>query len=128
MIIIVSVPQSAIMAVADIVEGFGDDILPHLDVGGVGNPAGSLLYQLLLKGSSNDKRFVIEEAKRALTLTADYVGPVSLLDLLLPYAAHKSPKVCQFLRWGLGMCWGCASSRKCQCFYVCWGGGVQELL
>ena len=81
------------MAVADIVEAFRDDMLPHLDVGGVGNPGGSLLYQLLLKGSSNDKRFVIEEAKRALALTAGCVTPVPLLELLLPYAAHKSPKV-----------------------------------
>jgi len=88
--------QSAIMAVADIVEAFGDDVLPHLDVGGVGNPGDSLLYQLLLKGSSNDKRFVIEEAKRALALTAGCIAPMPLLDLLLPYAAHKSPKVSRY--------------------------------
>ena len=82
------------MSVADIVQTFGDDVLPYLDMGGAASPTSSILSQLLLKGSSNDKRFVIEETQRALQVTADSVSPLKLLDRLLPYAVHKSPKVC----------------------------------
>ena len=82
------------MSVADIVQMFGDDVLPHLDMGGAASPSSSILSQLLLKGSSNDKRFVIEETQRALQVTANSVSPLKLLNRLLPYAVHKSPKVC----------------------------------
>lgn len=88
-----SVCQTAIMSAADIVQVYKDRIEPHLDVGGHKRPAESLLYQLLLKGSSNDKKFVIEEAKKTLTSIAENVSPMLLLNHVTPYAAHKSPKV-----------------------------------
>ena len=72
---------------------FQDSILPYLSIGGTQKPATSLLSQLLLKGSSNDKRFVIEEAKAALQAVAQSIAPLSLLPLLLPQVQHKSPKV-----------------------------------
>lgn len=50
--------------------------------------------QLLLKCASNDKRFVVEEAVRALGVLVDTLSPSRMLPLLLPYAeAHKNPKV-----------------------------------
>ena len=58
--------QTAIMAVADLYLSYGDALLPHTDVGGQAKPLTSLLAQVLLKASSNDKKFVIEEAQRAL--------------------------------------------------------------
>ena len=51
---------------ADLYLIFGDVLLSHTDVGGQAKPATSLLAQLLLKAASNDKRFVVEEAQRAL--------------------------------------------------------------
>ena len=81
------------MTAADLIETYGDELLPHLDNGGTHKPAASLLCQLLLKGSSNDKRFVIEEVQRTLGIAAERISPLPFLDLLLPYASHKSPKV-----------------------------------
>jgi hypothetical protein len=54
------------MAVADLYTAYGDALLPYTDVGGALRPATSLLAQLLLKVASNDKKFVVEEAQRAL--------------------------------------------------------------
>jgi hypothetical protein len=45
------------------------------------------------QAGSNDKRFVIEEVTRALQTMADCMDPTKLLQRLLPYAAHKNPKV-----------------------------------
>lgn len=61
-----SAPQTAIMAVADLYQRFGDALLPATDVGGAAKPLTSMLAQVLLKCSSNDKKFVIEEAQRAM--------------------------------------------------------------
>lgn len=83
----------AIMAASDLVESFGSDFLQFIDIGGAAKPAGSLLSQLLLKGSSNDKRFVIDEVQRTLDIAAQILNPALFLERLLPYAAHKSPKV-----------------------------------
>lgn len=45
------------------------------------------------QAGSNDKRFVIEEVTRALQTMADCMDPLKLMQRLLPYAAHKNPKV-----------------------------------
>ena len=81
------------MAAGDIISVFRDDIEPYLNKGGSSKPASSLLYQLLLKGSSNDKRFVVEEAKNALEIMARAISPTLMLGHIIPYAEHKSPKV-----------------------------------
>ncbi|CAL8462750.1 g2283 [Coccomyxa elongata] len=88
-----SLSKAAIMAVSDLCRCFGSELLPLMDVGGAAQPLKSLLSQLLLKAGSNDKRFVIEEVTRALQTMADYMDPPRLLQRLLPYAAHKNPKV-----------------------------------
>ena len=60
-----------------------------LPAGGSKRPGDSLLAQLLLKASSNDKQFVIEEVQRCLQTMAEAVEPVLCIEHLLPYAAHK---------------------------------------
>ncbi len=85
--------QSAIMCVADLFQVYGSELMPLADIGGSAKPTTSLLAQLLLKASSNDKRFVIEEVLRALTIMTDSVAPVPLLDHVLPYTAHRAAKV-----------------------------------
>lgn len=81
------------MCVADLFAIFGNAMVAHMDTGSLSRPANSLLLQLLLKASSNDKRFVIEEVQLSLTTMAKSVDPAASLDRLLPYAAHKNPKV-----------------------------------
>ena len=81
------------MCATDIISSYRDDLVPLLNVGGAEKPATSLLAQLLLKGSSNDKRFVIEEAKTALKSVADNISPATLLPHILPQTQHKNPKV-----------------------------------
>ena len=142
--------QTAIMAVCDLYEEYGEALLPLTDVGGQAKPLTSLLaqvqwcymlsahqgkhcsaprsrqqattrdvvdrtglpvrhrcsplthapnlpylarQQLLLKCASNDKKFVLEEAQRALHTMVASLAPGDLLPLLLPYAeVHKNPK------------------------------------
>ena len=50
---------------------------------GPSQPAASLLCQLLLKAASNDKRFVVEEAQRALSLISTKVLVLFLLCIQL---------------------------------------------
>ncbi|PSC76790.1 DNA-directed RNA polymerase I subunit 2 isoform X1 [Micractinium conductrix] len=89
-----SVCKTAIMAVCDLYEEYGEALLPLTDVGGQAKPLTSLLAQLLLKCASNDKKFVLEEAQRALHTMVASLAPGDLLPLLLPYAeVHKNPKV-----------------------------------
>ena len=85
--------QTAVMCVADFFAVFGDKMVPFMDLGSLTRPANSLLLQLLLKASSNDKRFVIEEVQLSLTTMAKAIDPAASLDRLLPYAAHRNPKV-----------------------------------
>lgn len=91
--LVATILQAAIMAVSDLCRAFGTELLPLLDAGGASQPQRSLLSQLLQKAGSNDKRFVIEEVTRALQTMADCIDARQLLDRLLPYAAHKNPKV-----------------------------------
>lgn len=88
-----SVCKTAIMCSSDLFNTFKDGMLPLMDIGGPTKPAGSLLSQLLLKASSNDKQFVVEEARSTLTAVADNLAPAAVLDKLSSYAKHRSPKV-----------------------------------
>lgn len=78
---------------ADLFATFGDKMIPLLDNGSMTRPANSLLLQLLLKASSNDKRFVIDEVQQTLATMAKNIDPAACLDRLLPYAVHRNPKV-----------------------------------
>ncbi len=84
--------QTAILCCVDYFRSLRDAVLPYLDIGGLQQPQSSLLLQLLLKASSNDKRFVVEEVQRALQVLAENLDSVQLLHQLMPYTAHKNPK------------------------------------
>ena len=61
---------------------------------GPSQPAASLLCQLLLKAASNDKRFVVEEAQRALSLISTKVLVLFLLCIqrvVQPSARSRAP-------------------------------------
>ncbi|CAK9170083.1 unnamed protein product [Ilex paraguariensis] len=51
-----------------------------------------LLLQLLLK-ASQDKKFVCEEADRALNKMVEFMTPLPLLHKLRAYASHANPRV-----------------------------------
>lgn len=53
---------------------------------------GLQLLQLLLK-ASQDKRFVCEEAERALKIMVDSMTPLPLLHKLRSYGTHANPRV-----------------------------------
>jgi hypothetical protein len=86
--------QAAVMCAGDLFAAHGSRVLPLLDTGGSTQPAKSMLAQLLLKAGSNDKKFVIDEVQRALAVMAANMDPLAIMGRLLPYAAHKNPKVC----------------------------------
>lgn len=50
------------------------------------------LLQLLLK-ATQDKRFVCEEAERALGGMTSWISPNPSLEKLRPYAKHRNPRV-----------------------------------
>lgn len=85
--------KTAIMTARDLFLSSAPAMLPLCDVGGASQPMNSLLAQLLLKAASNDKKFVIEEAQRALSTMADALPPTDFSALLRPYTEHKNPKV-----------------------------------
>ena len=60
------------MCIADLLNGFGDALLPLLDVGGLKEPATSLLGQLLLKASVGNN-FLIEEGTRCLQVRVHHM-------------------------------------------------------
>jgi endoribonuclease Dicer len=68
-------------------------MLPLTDLGGAATPLNSALAQLLLKAASNDKKFVIEEAQRALVTMSETLLPLGFFSMLVPYTEHKNPKV-----------------------------------
>ena len=85
--------KTAIMTANDLFIGMEKEIVPFLDVGGSQKPLQSLLGQLLLKAASNDKKFVIEEAVKALYTMAKNIPSEECFAAVLPYAEHKNPKV-----------------------------------
>ncbi|KAK1279377.1 hypothetical protein QJS04_geneDACA019714 [Acorus gramineus] len=86
--------KTSIMASADIFTSYG-----HLLLSPSSSPTTTqqeafdhLLLQLLLK-AFQDKRFVCEEAEKALRTMAASMPPLPLLQKLETYVAHKNPKV-----------------------------------
>ncbi|WVZ17966.1 hypothetical protein V8G54_005288 [Vigna mungo] len=80
--------KTAIMAAADIFNAFGDKLLdPETS-----DAFDGLLLQLLLK-ASQDKRFVCEEADRALGSMVSSMTPLPLLQKLRVYVSHKNLRV-----------------------------------
>ncbi|KAJ4834069.1 hypothetical protein Tsubulata_016267 [Turnera subulata] len=79
--------KTSIMASSDVFSAFGDKLLdPTTDA------FDSLLLQLLLK-ASQDKRFVCEEADKALAAMAKSMTPLSLLHQLRAYVTHANLRV-----------------------------------
>ncbi|KAK7412936.1 hypothetical protein VNO78_04715 [Psophocarpus tetragonolobus] len=80
--------KTAIMAAADIFNAFGDKLLdPETS-----HAFDGLLLQLLLK-ALQDKRFVCEEADRALGSMVGSMTPLPLLQKLKVYVSHKNLRV-----------------------------------
>ncbi|QCE13267.1 TOG array regulator of axonemal microtubules protein 2 [Vigna unguiculata] len=80
--------KTAIMAAADIFNASGDKLLdPETS-----DAFDGLLLQLLLK-ASQDKRFVCEEADRALGSMVSSMTPLPLLQKLRVYVSHKNLRV-----------------------------------
>ncbi|ESW10907.1 hypothetical protein PHAVU_009G248300 [Phaseolus vulgaris] len=80
--------KTAIMAAADIFNASGDKLLdPETS-----DAFDGLLLQLLLK-ASQDKKFVCEEADRALGSMVSSMTPLPLLQKLRVYVSHKNPRI-----------------------------------
>ncbi|KAJ7559892.1 hypothetical protein O6H91_04G105400 [Diphasiastrum complanatum] len=75
--------KTAIMTSADLLKAYSDQLLETFD---------PLLLQLLLK-ASQDKKFVCEEAERALFGMTTWITPNPLLQKLEPYVTHRNPRV-----------------------------------
>lgn len=71
-----AVSKTAILAAADLLISFGDEMGPLMDVGALERPASSLLHQLLLKASSNEKRFVVDAASDTLQVRPQAIAYV----------------------------------------------------
>ncbi|XP_010551071.1 PREDICTED: crescerin-1-like [Tarenaya hassleriana] len=80
--------KTSIMASADFFNAFGETLLeePH------SNPIHDLILQLLMK-ASQDKKFVCEEADRALNAMVNSVAPVPLLRQLQCYVGHSNLRI-----------------------------------
>lgn len=72
------------------------------------------LLQLLLK-ASQDKKFVCEEAEKALKIMVDFISPLPVLQKLRLYGTHANPRVRAKAAVSLSQCvskmvpffWGC---------------------
>ncbi|CAI9118809.1 OLC1v1020425C1 [Oldenlandia corymbosa var. corymbosa] len=80
--------KTSIMASSDIFKAFGDKLLESP----VSDAYDPLLLQLLLK-ASQDKKFVCEEADKALKAMVESFTPLPLLHKLKSYASHSNPRV-----------------------------------
>ncbi|XP_058083530.1 uncharacterized protein LOC131231380 [Magnolia sinica] len=82
-----SLCKTSIMASTDIFQAFG-----HLLLSSSPDAFDHLLLQLLLK-ASQDKKFVCEEAEKALQAMTAFVPPLPLLQKLQTYVSHTNLKV-----------------------------------
>uniref|UniRef100_A0A7N0UIJ1 TOG domain-containing protein n=1 Tax=Kalanchoe fedtschenkoi TaxID=63787 RepID=A0A7N0UIJ1_KALFE len=82
--------KTSIMAASDIFTAFGDTMLLEETV--TAETFDQLLLQLLLK-ASQDKKFVCEEADRALKSMVGSMTPLPLLRKLQKYVAHSNPRI-----------------------------------
>ncbi|KAF5736990.1 hypothetical protein HS088_TW14G01146 [Tripterygium wilfordii] len=80
--------KTSIMASSDIFSAFGDKLLDSTAT----DAFDALLLQLLLK-ASQDKRFVCEEADRALNVMVKSMTPLPLLLRLKGYVSHRNLRV-----------------------------------
>lgn len=80
--------KTSIMASSDIVKAFGDNLLDSFP----SDAFEPLLLQLLLK-SSQDKRFVCEEADKALNAMVGSMKPLPLLNKLRAYVSHANLRI-----------------------------------
>ncbi|KAF7834501.1 TOG array regulator of axonemal microtubules protein 1 [Senna tora] len=81
--------KTSIMAASDIFKAFGDKLL---DPSSNSDAFDSLLLQLLLK-ASQDKRFVCEEADKALNSMVASMAPLPLLQKLKTYVSHSNLRI-----------------------------------
>uniref|UniRef100_A0A7N1A1Y4 TOG domain-containing protein n=1 Tax=Kalanchoe fedtschenkoi TaxID=63787 RepID=A0A7N1A1Y4_KALFE len=82
--------KTSIMAASDIFTAFGDTLLLEETV--TADSFDQLLLQLLLK-ASQDKKFVCEEADRALKMMAVSMTPLPLLRKLQKHVTHTNPRI-----------------------------------
>ncbi|KAA8548939.1 hypothetical protein F0562_000623 [Nyssa sinensis] len=80
--------KTSIMASSDIFKAFGDELLEST----TSDAFDHLLLQLLLK-ASQDKRFVCEEADRALNAMVQSMTPLPLLHKLQAYVSHGNLRI-----------------------------------
>ncbi|CAL0301609.1 unnamed protein product [Lupinus luteus] len=80
--------KTSIMAASDIFNAFGDKLLDP----STSEAFDGLLIQLLLK-ASQDKKFVCEEAEKALGLMVGTLTPLPLLQKLRGYVSHSNLRV-----------------------------------
>lgn len=80
--------KTAVMSASDIFNAFGDKLLDP----STSDAFDGLLLQLLLK-ASQDKRFVCEEADRALSSMVGSMTPLPLLQKLRVYVSHTNLRV-----------------------------------
>ncbi|XP_022137956.1 uncharacterized protein LOC111009242 [Momordica charantia] len=80
--------KTSIMASSDIFKAFGDQLLDT----STSDAYDQLLLQILLK-ASQDKKFVCEEADKALNTLVRSMTPLSLLHKLRPYVSHSNLRV-----------------------------------
>jgi hypothetical protein len=80
--------KTSIMTCSDIFTAYGEKLLegPHL------KSMDDLLLQLLMK-ASQDKKFVCEEAEKALNTMVNSVARLPLLRKLQSYVRHSNPRV-----------------------------------
>jgi hypothetical protein len=82
--------QVAILCYGDLVQEFGDGLLPHVDGQCMPpKPSESALAQLLLKSVSKDKKFVLEASQKVLDSCAQTLDPVEMSHKLMGYLKHK---------------------------------------
>ncbi|KAG5559902.1 hypothetical protein RHGRI_003260 [Rhododendron griersonianum] len=81
--------KTSIMASSDIFNAFGDKILLESTTS---DAFDQLLLQLLLK-ASQDKKFVCEEAEKALKAMVGSMAPLSLLHKLQAYVSHANLRI-----------------------------------
>ncbi|KAG8369953.1 hypothetical protein BUALT_Bualt14G0066800 [Buddleja alternifolia] len=79
--------KTSIMASSDIFKAFGENLIESTS-----DAFNQLLLQLLLK-ASQDKKFVCEEADKALSAMVDAMAPLPLLHKLSVYVGHSNPRV-----------------------------------
>lgn len=80
--------KTAIMAASDIFKSYGDKLLDDT----TSDALDQMLLQLLLK-ASQDKKFVCEEAEKALKIMVDSIAPLPMLQKLGVYGTHANPRV-----------------------------------